>query len=285
VLAAALARFARLDGRIGHVQDARARVAEAVAVARELDAVLCEIWALTGLGELELVLGNAAEAAATFAELQRVIEEHDVEDVDLFPAPEQVELLLRLGQPGEAEQLARSYADAAEAKGQPWALGRAARSRGLVAGDETFAACFEEAVALLDRTPDVFERARTLLAYGARLRRAGTRTKARERLREALATFEQLGAAPWAELARTELAATGETARRRVAATLDELTPQELQISLLLADGKTTREAAAALFLSPKTIEYHLRNAYRKLAVHSREELREALGPARRAQP
>jgi len=123
-----------------------------------------------------------------------------------------------------------------------------------------------------ERTPDVFERARTLLAYGARLRLSGLRAEARERLRAALDVFDDLGAAPWGELA-----ATGETARRREAASLDELTPQELQISLLLADGKTTREAAAALFLSPKTIEYHLRNAYRKLAIHSRDELRAAL--------
>ena len=87
-------------------------------------------------------------------------------------------------------------------------------------------------------------------------------------------------AAPWAELARTELAATGETARRRDPSTLDELTPQELKVSLLLAEGRTTREAAAALFLSPKTIEYHLRNAYRKLGIRSREELPEALAAA-----
>ena len=124
----------------------------------------------------------------------------------------------------------------------------------------------------------MFESARTELAYGARLRRAGRRSDARERLRRAIEVFDDLGAAPWAELARTELAATGETARRREPSTIDELTPQELQVSLLLAEGRTTREAAAALFLSPKTIEYHLRNAYRKLAIHSREELAQALG-------
>jgi DNA-binding CsgD family transcriptional regulator len=101
---------------------------------------------------------------------------------------------------------------------------------------------------------------------------------ARERLRSAHDAFDALGAAPWAELARAELAATGETARRRVPATLDELTPQELQISLLLAEGRTTRETAASLFLSPKTIEYHLRNVYRKLGIHSRDELRVAVG-------
>jgi DNA-binding CsgD family transcriptional regulator len=96
-------------------------------------------------------------------------------------------------------------------------------------------------------------------------------------LRAAIEAFADLGAAPWAELARVELAAPGETARRRLPSSLDGLTAPELQISLLLAEGRTTREAAAALYLSPKTIEFHLRNAYRKLAIHSRDELRDAL--------
>ena len=81
------------------------------------------------------------------------------------------------------------------------------------------------------------------------------------------------GAQPWADRARAELNATGETLKRRDPTTIDELTPQELQIALLLAVGKTTREAAAALFLSPKTIEYHLRHVYQKLDIHSRAEL------------
>jgi DNA-binding CsgD family transcriptional regulator len=102
--------------------------------------------------------------------------------------------------------------------------------------------------------------------------------RSRERLRRALGTFDDLGAAAWAELARAELAATGETARRRHPSTLDELTPQEVKVSLLLAEGRTTREAAAALFLSPKTVEYHLRNAYRKLGIRSRAELAAAFG-------
>ena len=89
--------------------------------------------------------------------------------------------------------------------------------------------------------------------------------------------FERLGARPWAEQARAELAATGETARRRDASTLDDLTPQELQIARLLAGGMTTREAAAAVFLSPKTVEYHLRHTYRKLGIRSRDALAEAL--------
>ena len=81
------------------------------------------------------------------------------------------------------------------------------------------------------------------------------------------------GRQSWADQARAELAATGETARRRDASTVDELTPQELQIARLLAEGRTTREAAAAIFVSPKTVEYHLRHVYDKLGIRSREEL------------
>ena len=277
VLAAALARFAGLEARLGHEDSCRAQLAEALAISRELDVALAEIWSLLALGELELVLGNVAEAVAALEEEQAVVARCGVDDVDLDPAPELVELQLRLGRPEQAAALAASYSASAAFKGQPWALARAARTRGLVADDDAFEACFVEALELHERTPDVFEQARTLLAYGERLRRAARRTAARERLRAGLAIFEELGAAAWSERARTELAASGETARRREAATLDELTPQEVQISLLLAEGKTTREAAAALFLSPKTIEYHLRNAYRKLAIHSRDELREAM--------
>jgi DNA-binding CsgD family transcriptional regulator len=132
---------------------------------------------------------------------------------------------------------------------------------------------FREALAWHGDTPDEFETARTRLAYGGRLRRAGQRVRAREQLRSALEAFDVLGATPWAEIARTELDATGETARRRNVSTHDQLTPQELNVALTLAAGSTTREAAAVLFLSPKTIEYHLRNVYRKLEINSREEL------------
>jgi DNA-binding CsgD family transcriptional regulator len=102
--------------------------------------------------------------------------------------------------------------------------------------------------------------------------------RAREQLRAALDIFDHLGAAPWSDMARAELAATGATARRRNPATLNALTPQELQVALRIAEGRTTREAASALFLSSKTIEYHLRGVYRKLAIASRSELVAVLG-------
>ncbi len=277
VLAGALARLAWLEARLGREEASRAHADEALARARDRGVLLCEMWALAGLVELELALGNLDAARVRVDELKSAIDRNDIADVDVFPGPERTEILLRLGHADEAAIVAESCAAAAAAKGQPWALARAARGRALVADDAELERCFGEALELHAQTADVFETARTELAYGARLRRAGRRVRAREQLRAAHETFELLGAAPWAELARTELAATGETARRREASGLDELTPQELQISMLLADGKTTRETAAALFLSPKTIEYHLRNVYRKLAIHSRDELRSAL--------
>ena len=136
------------------------------------------------------------------------------------------------------------------------------------------AAAFDAALALHDGLPMPFERARTLLALGERLRRAKQRAEAREPLTAALDAFERLGARPWAERARTELRATGgQASGRRAQAAAEQLTPHELQIAVLVSQGMTNREAAAALFLSPKTIEYHLGQIYRKLDVRGRAQL------------
>jgi DNA-binding NarL/FixJ family response regulator len=142
---------------------------------------------------------------------------------------------------------------------------------------EEFEAPLGRALDLHAASPDRFEEARTRLSYGDRLRRAGRGARAREQLRPALASFETLAATPWVERARAELVATGERARRRDPSTLDELTSQELQVGMVPADGHTTREAASRLFLSPKTVEYHRRNAYRKLGINPRDELARAL--------
>ena len=157
-----------------------------------------------------------------------------------------------------------------------WRRG-AARARGLVASDDEFAACFAEAIKKHEETQDLFEVARTHLAFGSRLRRHRQRVKGREELRTAVELFDRLGAEPWSDFARSELAATGEHLRRRDAPALAQLTPQELQIAISLAERRTTRETGAALFLSPKTVEYHLRSIYRKLGVNSRDELAEAM--------
>jgi DNA-binding NarL/FixJ family response regulator len=125
--------------------------------------------------------------------------------------------------------------------------------------------------------PTPFERARTGLAFGERLRRAGRRTDARDQLRRALRTFEMLGAAPWADRARGELRASGQSVLNPTQRAEQMLTPQELQVAAIVAGGSTNREAASALFLSVKTIEFHLGNIYRKLEIRSRTELVRAL--------
>ncbi len=276
-VAAALSRLAWLAARQGREEECRDYAAEALELSRSLGIGLCEIWTLAALADLELGLGRPAEALVRLEEQAAALDARGIADVDLSPAPELVDVYLRLRREDDAAALAAEFSTAAAAKGQPWALARAARLRGLLAPAEAIDAEFEEALRLHGQTPDVFETARTRLAYGSRLRRVRRRVQAREQLRAATEVFDHLGAAPWAELAQVELAATGETARRRDPSTLGELTPQEFQIAQLLADGATTRAAAAALFLSPKTIEYHLRNVYRKLGVRSREELATAL--------
>jgi len=118
-----------------------------------------------------------------------------------------------------------------------------------------------------------FDRARTDLLYGEWLRRQRRRVDARPRLRTALDRFAELGARPWEARARSELRASGEAARRRDPSTRDELTAQELQIARLVASGMTNPEIAAQLFLSPRTIDYHLRKVFAKLEISSRAEL------------
>jgi DNA-binding NarL/FixJ family response regulator len=118
-----------------------------------------------------------------------------------------------------------------------------------------------------------FDTARTELAFGEMLRRRRRRSQARTHLRAAYETFERLGAEPWAAKARAELRATGETAHQRDNGTIDRLTPQELQIVRLVGGGGTNREVAAQLFLSPRTVDYHLHKIFTKLGMSSRAEL------------
>jgi DNA-binding CsgD family transcriptional regulator len=124
-----------------------------------------------------------------------------------------------------------------------------------------------------DATVSPFLQARTELLYGEWLRRERQRREARRHLRRAADLFRQVGAPPWEERAEAELRATGEKARRRDPSTLDELTPQELQIAGLVATGMTNRQVAEQLYLSPRTIDYHLRKVFSKLGIASRTEL------------
>ena len=240
-LGLALARLAWLEARQGRSEQSRLHGDEALGLSRDMGLGHTEVWAMAALGELELTLGRADAALARFEELRAVLRSHGIGDPDLCPAPELVEIYLRLGRAPEAAKVAEEFTRDASAKAQPWALARAARCRGLIAAEGESDPHFETALALHAKTPDAFETARTHLAYGARLRRERQRVRAREQLRAAIGTFDRLGADPWSEMARTELAATGETARRRDVTTLNDLTPQELQIAISLAEGRTTR--------------------------------------------
>lgn len=268
-----LAGLAWLHAHQGREPDCRHRAAEAIRTCAGRQVHLGMIWARFALGDLDLGRGEPAAALTHFAQLVADLDTIGVVDVDLSPAPELVDVYTRLGRADDATRTAGVFAELAAAKGQPWALARAARAVGTVAPDADMDTHFESALAWHARTLDAFEQARTRLAYGSRLRRSRRRVDARPQLRLAVATFDQLGAARWADVAAAELKATGETARRREPSTADDLTPQERQIALLLAGGRSTREAAAALFLSPKTIEYHTRKVYAKLGIHSRAEL------------
>jgi ATP/maltotriose-dependent transcriptional regulator MalT len=175
--------------------------------------------------------------------------------------------------------LARLESLAEKTKGA-WTNAVAARCRGLLAPDDAFEDEFDTARACHSRVLTPFEAARTNLCLGERRRRARRRSEARVPLRSSLDTFERLSAEPWARHARAELRASGARPRSHDPSPLSDLTPRELQVALVVADGATNREAASQLFLSPKTVDYHLQNIFRKLGVRSRTELTRRLDTA-----
>ena len=186
---------------------------------------------------------------------------------------ELIEAASRSRAPGHAAgALERLTQDTAVA-GTDWGLGIAARSRALLTDGDTAESLYREAIQRLGRTRLRPELARAHLLYGEWLRREHRRLDARNELRIAHEMFTGIGMEAFAERARVELGATGERARKRTVHTIDQLTPQETQISRLVAEGHTNREIAAQLFISPSTVEYHLRKAFRKLGVKSRTQL------------
>jgi DNA-binding NarL/FixJ family response regulator len=161
--------------------------------------------------------------------------------------------------------------------GTEWALGIEARSRALLSDGEDADSLYREAIDRLARSRVLVHRARAQLLYGEWLRREERRRDARAQLSAAYETFSQIGARAFAERAGRELAATGETVRRRTDETRDHLTAQEAQIARLAAGGRTNPEIGAELFISPRTVEYHLRKVFSKLGITSRRELHGAL--------
>jgi DNA-binding CsgD family transcriptional regulator len=190
-----------------------------------------------------------------------------------FALIELIEAASRSDRTERAEEAVEILAGSTRASGTPWAVGIEARSRALLAHGDEAEKLYREAIDRLEPTRLQVDLARAHLVYGEWLRRERRRLDAREELRVAYDHFSSYGMEAFAERARIELRATGERARKRTVDTVDELTPQEAQVARLAAQGHTNREIAAQLFISPSTVEYHLRKAFRKLDVKSRTQL------------
>jgi DNA-binding CsgD family transcriptional regulator len=186
---------------------------------------------------------------------------------------ELVEAGARSGETGRAAAALTRLSEITRSSGTDWALGIEARSQALLSDGEEADGLYREALERLGQTRVRVDLARAYLLYGEWLRRKRRRLDAREQLRRAHAMFAEFGMEAFAERARVELGATGEHARRRTVETLDDLTPQEAQISRLAGEGATNQEIAARLFISASTVDYHLRKSFRKLGVRSRTQL------------
>ena len=271
-LAFALACLARIEAAQGRHEDCREHAAEAFGFAAG-GAGSVVVYAAAALGLLELGTGRIEEAIEHLSRVRTSVGTHGLVHPNVIQwAPDLIEALARAGRREEAAHLLASFERAAESSFSTWALGAASRCRSLLA-DEGFEGDIARALELQQALGAPFEIARTELCLGERLRRARRRREARTVLRSAIERFERLGAAPWVERANAELRASGETIQPGAVVATNELTPQELQVALAVAKGATNREAGAALFLSPKTIEAHLGRVYRKLDIRSRTEL------------
>jgi len=233
----------------------------AIALAHYVTAVLYD-----GLGRYEDALAAAKRACA-------------YEDLGLFgwALVELVEAGVRSDNREDASDALLRLDERTQAAATDWALGIQARSRALVTDGDAADALYREAIERLGRTRIAVHLSRAQLLYGEWLRRQNRRVDAREQLRAAHEMFSRVGAEAFAERARRELLATGETVRKRTVETLDELTTQEAQVARLALDGHTNSEIGAQLFISPRTVEYHLHKVFSKLSINSRKELRAAL--------
>ncbi len=229
-------------------------------------------WAQTALALLDLGHGRVHEAFNRLQAALRGPTRHQSSVVRSIP--DLVEAAVRLGHPQEAADAIARYTRWADAMNQPWIGALLARCRAMIATGPDAEAHYLRALALHEPQSRPFERARTELCYGEWLRRSRRTLDARAHLTTALRVFEDLGSAPWAARARAELGATGAATPRPAASDVfTDLTPQELHITQLAAQGLSNRDIAAQLFLSPRTVAYHLYKAYPKLGVSSRADL------------
>jgi DNA-binding CsgD family transcriptional regulator len=218
---------------------------------------------MNGLGRYEEALAAAVEASEQIPEMY----------ITSWALSELVEAATRTVNDQMAQNALARLGEHAEACDSDWALGIHARSRALTTAGDAAEPLYREAIERLERTRLRPEQARAHLLYGEWLRRENRRVDARAQLRTAHKQCLEIGMEAFAERARIELLATGERVRRRTAETRDELTPQELQIARLARDGLSNPEIGARLFLSPRTVEWHLRKVFAKLGIRSRQEL------------
>ena len=255
--------------------------AEAELAASGFSTVMPEDWwlgpPLYSRGRLRLAQGRPREALEDFVALGELAAKAGLQPNHL-PVLSDVALALHsVGDAAAAKAVAEQELAGARAWGQPRRIGIALRTFGLIEGDERGLELLRESLAVLDPASNGLEHMRSLAEYGAALRRANRRTDAREPLRAALETARRAGARAIARRAHEELERTGEKLRPLFAGGVESLTPSERRVAALAADGRTNREIAQSLFVSIKTVEGHLSNAYRKLDVNSRRELTAAL--------
>jgi DNA-binding CsgD family transcriptional regulator len=220
-------------------------------------------------------LGRYGEALVAARQASDAAERLDL--ISHWALTELVESSVRSGNSGLAAEALERLVNAASASGTDWGLGVVARSRALVSEDGAAEALYLEAITRLGRTPLRPELGRAHLVYGEWCRRENRRMDARVELRTAYEMFTRLGADAFAERARRELVATGEKVRKRSDETRGQLTAQEEQIARLAAEGQTNQEIGAQLFLSPRTVEWHLHKVFTKLGITSRMRLRDKL--------
>jgi DNA-binding NarL/FixJ family response regulator len=268
----ALLVLAAISGRRGSEGECIGYADEVRACLDQAGLVGYRVWLRHSLGLLALGLSDLEGAARELEPAARGLEELRIHSRGIVPRAELAEIRARAGSREDAEAALAAFEQSLEAQ-SPVGRATAARARGLLASDEEFEERFDDAFVVHEGSDDQWSLARTRLAFGERLRRSGRRRDAREQLKLALETFEGQGAEAWADRVRAELRASGETLRRRKAWEVEELTPQELQIALHVARGMTNREVGTALFLSHKTVEFHLGRIYRKLKMHSRGDL------------
>ena len=283
-----LAVLAHIEADLGHTDDARAHARESASLADRAGATNLGIYSYAALGRAELAVeaaDAAAEALDEAARRRRLLAWR--EPAMVLDGADHVEALLRTGRRDEAAEALERLAGQAETAGGEWGHAATERARLMMAESDDVDAHAARALAWHDHAPMPYERARTELAWGERLRRLRLRSQARAPLTRALETFRELGARPWVVRAERELDAAGARAPEPAGAGPGraDLSSHELRIALMVAQGMTNREVAAALFLSPKTIEFHLSRIYRTLGVRSRTQLARFLAQDQQAGP